>query len=218
MNNLKQPCETRPATAAERKALRGAYRLLRAASSNGRKPGARPHPVSVARLRAGGLSQQLLLWMQYQAHVQHFRRDTRGRRGLRRLATLKTGPHSVFALTEAGARFALQFLDGSRAAKEFSPPMGRLTSHYDADQRALSWGAHVLKRFVKPSKNQELVVAAGQEQAWPGFYDDPLPICGGKNPKTRLHDAIKCLNRGQNPYLVHFIGDGTGTRVGWEFR
>jgi hypothetical protein len=38
------------------------------------------------------------------------------------------------------------------------------------------------------------------------------------SPKVRLHDTIKALNRHQAPYLVHFKGDGTGTRIAWEYR
>jgi hypothetical protein len=33
-----------------------------------------------------------------------------------------------------------------------------------------------------------------------------------------LHDTVKDLNRRQRVPLVHFMGAGTGTRVGWELR
>jgi hypothetical protein len=33
---------------------------------------------------------------------------------------------------------------------------------------------------------------------------------------VRLHDTIKDLNRRQRRAFIHFVGDGTGKRVGWE--
>jgi hypothetical protein len=45
-----------------------------------------------------------------------------------------------------------------------------------------------------------------------------LAFVRDKNPKILLHDTIKDLNRRQLPYLIHFKGDGTGRRIGWEYR
>src|SRR5437764_640806 len=58
----------------------------------------------------------------------------------------------------------------------------------------------------------------GVELRWTRWLDDPLPRKPGKCSKQRLHDTIKDLNRRQTPHLIQFKGDGTGTRVGWEYR
>ena len=55
-----------------------------------------------------------------------------------------------------------------------------------------------------------------QEENWPSRIDDPLPpneVC----PKKKLHDTIKCLNRGLKSSPLRFRGDGTGQGVIWEF-
>ena len=40
---------------------------------------------------------------------------------------------------------------------------------------------------------------------------------GRQDPKRRLSDTIKCLNRKQANSLIHFRGDGTGEGIVWEF-
>ena len=64
----------------------------------------------------------------------------------------------------------------------------------------------------------ELILCAAEELFWATWIDDPLPRQAGMNAKVRLHDTIKDLNRRQHPYVIQFKGDGTGTRVGWEYR
>ena len=74
------------------------------------------------------------------------------------------------------------------------------------------------KTFRQPSGNQEIVLSTAEELLWPSWFDDPLPRRAGLSSKVRLHVTIKALNRYQKPHLVQFKGDGTGTRVGWEYR
>jgi hypothetical protein len=45
---------------------------------------------------------------------------------------------------------------------------------------------------------------------------DPLPEEDGILPRERLWQTIKQLNRTIKPPLIHFGGDGTGTRVCWR--
>ena len=47
--------------------------------------------------------------------------------------------------------------------------------------------------------------------------DDPLPPVPEQDPKRRLHDTIKCLNRNHRRKAIRFHGDGTGEGVCWEF-
>jgi hypothetical protein len=75
-----------------------------------------------------------------------------------------------------------------------------------------------VKAYAQTSSYQDLVLRAAEELGWPPLFDDPLPRLPGMNPKVRLHDTIKSLNRHQKAAILHFHGDGTGTRVGWNFR
>jgi hypothetical protein len=96
--------------------------------------------------------------------------------------------------------------------------LGRLVPRYERADRLFCWGQQVLKHFLQPAANQETVLLAAEEQQWPGWFDDPLPPAPRKNPKKRLHDTLQDLNRRQRAQLIHFKGDGTGRRVGWEYR
>jgi hypothetical protein len=185
--------------------------------------------VPYARLRARSVSDANLLWMMYHAHVEHLlpaRSKARGGAALRPAATLHFGRSSSFSLTDPGAEFADEFLadvlapgeEGAFARAWERLLLGTLAPSYDRGDRLFSWGRHVLKCFRQPAGNQELVLSAAEEQAWPRWFDDPLPRREATNPKLLLRNTIKDLNRGQSVSLIHFIGDGTGTRVGWEHR
>jgi hypothetical protein len=97
-------------------------------------------------------------------------------------------------------------------------PAGQSHPRFDTARRIFTWGKHTLKHFRQPSLGQELVLTAAEEQGWPDWMDDPLPPRLGANPKLRLRDTIKNLNRWQSLSLVQFRGNGTGTRVGWALR
>ncbi len=57
---------------------------------------------------------------------------------------------------------------------------------------------------------------AFQEEGWPVRIDDPLPPVSESEPKQRLRETIRSLNRNQKERLVRFKGDGTGEGVLWE--
>lgn len=85
------------------------------------------------------------------------------------------------------------------------------------DQRHELWlGSVLVKRFKWKATNQESVLAAFQEESWPSRIDDPLSPVADTDPKRRLSDAIKCLNRKQANPLIRFSGDGTGEGVLWD--
>jgi hypothetical protein len=192
------------------------------------RPG-RANPVPLPYLRKKGIADHILLWLLYQGHVEHLQSADNeyacGSQvsGKNSLILTKS---SCFTLTERGAVCTEDFLS---AALVLNGPIafqalwdrllvGLLTPWYDRDNRALSWGRHVLKCFRQPSMNQELVLYAAEELGWDPWFDDPLPRRPGTNPKILLHDTIKDLNRRQVPHFIHFRGDGTGKRVGWEYR
>jgi hypothetical protein len=191
--------------------------------------GGRLHAVSLAHFHERGVEDHILLWLLYQAHVEHWLPACGGGGQGHAVAPANSvllGASSSFSLTERGESFADVFL-----AEALVPPdeedfdraqdrllLGQVVPHYDKENRIFRWGGHVLKCFRQPAGNQELILAAAEELAWLAWMDDPLPKLPGVVSKVRLHDTIKDLNRRQTPPLIHFKGDGTGTRIGWEYR
>jgi hypothetical protein len=185
--------------------------------------------VPYSRFRERRVPDVVLLWMMYQAHVEHLLPSPPGAGGttaLRPAASLQVGKASAFCLTDRGEEFGNDFLadalvpedDGAFAEAWGRLLLGTLAPNYDRENRVFAWGRHMLKCFRQPAVNQELILSAAEEQGWPPWFDDPLPRRGGANPKVLLHNTINDLNRRQSVYLVHFRGDGTGRRIGWEHR
>lgn len=73
-----------------------------------------------------------------------------------------------------------------------------------------------MKRYRVPARNQELILAAFQEEGWPEFIDDPLSPEPEQDPKRRLQVTIKSLNRNQLAALLRFHGNGNGLQISWE--
>jgi hypothetical protein len=94
---------------------------------------------------------------------------------------------------------------------------GTTLPHWDRDGRVLSVDGRTVKRFRVPSRNQEAVLAAFEEEGWPPRIDDPLPFRAGLDAKYRLHFTIRRLNHGGKEQLIRFFGDGTGEGVCWEW-
>ncbi|MGI9519350.1 MAG: hypothetical protein ACR2NP_20025 [Pirellulaceae bacterium] len=80
----------------------------------------------------------------------------------------------------------------------------------------LSFCGQLIKKFKWRARNQEAVLHALQSRGWPDQIDDPLEIDYRVDAKRRLHDTIKCLNRGHARPLIRFHGDGTGRGVIWR--
>ncbi len=99
---------------------------------------------------------------------------------------------------------------GPRLPLETSKPF------WNIERRELSILGTVVKRFRWPAPNQETILCVFAEEGWPSRIEDPLPQGNGLDPKRRLGDTIKCLNRNQNANLIRFRGDGTGEGVLWD--
>ena len=154
-------------------------------------------------------------------------------------------PQSCFVLTAEGERAVAERLDaaGDGASRDehdggVSSPIAvpasaaSVTSGSDSrtngaaaersaprwcpDRQELRFCERLVKVFRLPSPNQETVLAAFEEEGWPCRIDDPLPPVPDLDPKRRLHDTIKSLNRNQRSPLVRFLGDGTGQGVRWR--
>lgn len=87
---------------------------------------------------------------------------------------------------------------------------------WDGERKELRMGGILVKRFRWPAPNQETILTVFEEEGWPPRIDDPLPPAPDVEPKRRLHDTIKCLNRNQDHRVLRFRGDGTGEGVVWD--
>lgn len=87
---------------------------------------------------------------------------------------------------------------------------------WDGARHEFRLGERIVKVFKVPSPNQEKILTAFQEEGWPPRIDDPLPPTLSIDPKQRLHDTIKSLNRSQKHRLIRFLGDGSGQGIRWE--
>lgn len=231
MPEIASPLHANPASPAEFLALLAAYVELLNACWEAREQNlpARDQPVSISRLRRLGISDELLLWMLFQAHIEHLTPSATGTThdpANEVKPSVRLTAASMFALTTTGESFADMLLalsllpaDDDEFQEAWSLlQLGQLVPHFDGDQRIFTWGQHLIKQFRQPSPNQETLLRSAEELLWPEWMDDPLPRKPKKNPKLLLRDTIKNLNRNQLSHFVHFKGDGTGTRVGWELR
>lgn len=131
---------------------------------------------------------------------------------------------AVFILTNAGRKFVQSLRkgvtfplpdrdpiipDSDAALRRAEKP------HWDADRRELWFRCQIVKQFRVPAANQELILAAFEEESWPPFIDDPLPRQGRDEPTRRLQATIKSLNRRQRNPTIRFRGNG-GEKVWWE--
>lgn len=186
--------------------------------------------VSIPRLRELGIDETDLRWLVRKGLVKHAREVTLlgdDGREFRSTGDLTFCKRTCFVLTEAaGANHGSVASDPPQSAypnrtSVCSTSNGRVvtrpTVSWDADTRRLCVNGQVVKRFKWPAANQEIVLNAFQEEGWPERIDDPLPPQPDQNPKRRLSDTIKCLNRKQTNHLIHFHGDGTGEGIIWAF-
>jgi hypothetical protein len=186
--------------------------------------------VPLATFREWNIDEEVLRWLLFHDHVEHLKRTSypncKCSARLKQAASLILTEESCFALNDKGADFANTFLadallpqvEGAFQAARDRLMIGTLLPTFRPDERVFTWGQHLLKHFRQPAPNQELILASAEELQWPEWFDDPLPGGHGRDPKSVLHDTIKDLNRRQLESLVHFKGDGSGQRVGWELR
>ena len=107
--------------------------------------------------------------------------------------------------------------NGSNGHRDSSTAEAPLVPRWDSLRRELVVEGQIIKRFRLPAANQEIVLAAFEEEGWPARIFDPLPPRDEQCPKRRLHETIKALNRSRLARLIRFCGDGTGEGVLWEW-
>ena len=195
--------------------------------------------VEIDELRELGLSNSEFRWLlahRYAEHAEEITLPNHDRRRFRPPGNHTFRTRSCFVLTEAGLALVaerpaktlcdriaghdpqtkLSAADNTSSAEQLNPQPQ--TPIYDVRQKELRIGPRVVKRFRWPAPNQEILLTVFEEEAWPLRIDDPLPQMPEQDPRRRLHDTIKCLNRNQTNRLIRFRGDGSGQGVTWELR
>jgi hypothetical protein len=193
--------------------------------------------VELPALHAAGLTNNDLRWMVCKGFLAHALEQTTGgqqqERTFRPAASLTFNRRSCFVLTPAGLTAARLCCERaprdaggwpgpndhagrcSNGDASHRTPLGQPT--WDVHRRELRVGALLVKQFKLPSPNQEMILTVFEEELWPPRIDDPLPPHQEVDPKRRLHDTIKSLNRNQKNRLIRFMGDGSGEGIRWEF-
>jgi hypothetical protein len=117
-----------------------------------------------------------------------------------------------FLPTEAGVWAAGATGEAAPEIVSFSLQQPR----WDSEHRILYLGWNIVKRYKRPSPNQDIVLGAFEEEGWPSHIYDPLPPKHEVVRKLRLHATVEWLNRNQEARLMRFRGDGTGDGICWE--
>jgi len=219
--------------------VRRGMQILREAYEWALDVGATPHEfaVKITEVRLFGLTISDLRWLVLKGLVETLIETTvsgDAERMFRPIRTLQFPKRTAFVLTPAGYALAKEkststglALSGRRSQEPIpsvvavqpglAVPRGERTRipHWDADLQELRFDGQVVKQFKVPAPNQEMVLAAFQEEGWPPRVDDPLPPAADQEPKRRLHDTIVSLNRTLKRPLIRFLGDGSGEGVRW---
>lgn len=182
--------------------------------------------VEIERLYAAGLGNTELRQMLCLGYLEHARERTTPRaeqRAFQPLHTLVLPQRTCFVLAAKGREIVAR-LDAETKGMVVVPATKpsqadcyfRDVPYWDSDFRELWWQDRLIKEFHRPAINQVTILKAFEEEGWPARIDDPLPQSRGIDPKVRLHDTIKSLNRHHFHSILSFRGDGSGKGVLWR--
>ena len=187
--------------------------------------------VEIRNLRGAGVNESHLRWLVCQGLIEHAAEITHVRqrgRSFRPTGELIFTDTTCLILTPAGIEFAKASLsvevflatcqDENSGGKpsDVSQNGDCAVPHWDSGRHELRLGNQIIKQFKHRSPNQEMILAAFQEEGWPVSVRDPLSPLRDIDSKRRLNDTIKCLNHHQSQELIRFRGDGTGEGIIWE--
>lgn len=181
--------------------------------------------VEIDRLHALDLSNTDLRYLLCWGYLEHAQERTitgSHQRLFHPLRTLALPRQTCFVLTAKGLELTSEpsvekdvgviALAGDSTALPCSLPQ---VPRWDGQLRRLLWQSCLIREFHRHAPNQELVLTALEEEGWPAYIDDPLPHAPGVDPKLRLHDTIKSLNRNHLQRILRFGGDGSGLGIRW---
>lgn len=183
--------------------------------------------IEIAFLYTAGLNNNDLRWLVGKGYVKHGLDTTaKGKvrpiehRGGRML--LPSG--SCFVLTGTGREFARKMVAGgesgvAKCQSERHSKDGlreqKDRPHWDSELHNLYWQGQLVKHFKHEAPFQEAILEAFQSCNWTQYVVVMLPREEGINPKERLREAIKNLNRNCARNL-RFVQEGNGGRVAWQ--
>lgn len=222
-----------PQAAGNRREVQAALEQLARAASYAHDAGSSPwdFAVEAESLFNLGLTASDLRWLVTKGYLEHafeITCDGDAQRRFQPCQHLAFGERTCFVLTDLGARLtAPQGLVAARTSadeapkKSDAPPAAESAKslpYWDNQRRVLCVGRRIVKKFRVPSFCQEAILSAFEEEGWPPAVDDPLPPLLDQDPKRRLRDTLKSLNTNQANALLRFRGDGSGSRILWEFK
>ena len=192
--------------------------------------------LEIPDLRRLGISSSQLRWLLRKDFIEHAIEDSLigdEQRSFKPTSSLSFTDSSCFVLTGPGEQLARSLgpeyglVSSAESTSRYSAYREPRMPHaqveepevevpvWDPDVRELRFRSAVVKRYRVPSPNQQMVLTAFEEEQWTCRVDDPLLPHPEIDPKRRLHDTIKSLNRHQISPVLRFYGDGTGEGVRW---
>jgi hypothetical protein len=184
--------------------------------------------VEISRLSELGLTVSDLRWLVEMGYAAHAREVTQPGDVVRKFAPCTNtafSPSTRFLLTDAGLDLVgdnrstptlLKFAPRAETRDAGEGTAAASMPRWDGKASVLYFGRQVVKRYSRASRNQEIILHTFEEEGWPHRIDDPLSPSGSVDPKRRLHDTIKWLNRNHEVRLLWFFGDGTGEGIRWK--
>lgn len=171
--------------------------------------------IEMRSLPALNLTDSDLRWLMKKQLVEHghrrilsgtryFMLTEKGADLIRRLEAVGRAPHFCPGRASSGNGT----LPNGTSAQDGLP-----TPCWDCHRQELRLGNHVIKQFKIPSVDQEIVLAAFEEENWPSRIDDPF--CGQQESDAthRLQSSIDALNRNQKRPLMRFRLDSSGQGI-----
>jgi hypothetical protein len=123
---------------------------------------------------------------------------------------------TCFVLTEAGMQEAEKGLGNQKGS---NGNVKKLTfPRWIHREGILLWGNKVIKKFRQPAVEQRYILDSFEELQWLGEIDDPLPVKPDMDPKERLRETAKSLNRKMLEPAIKFGCMGNGTKIYWKLR
>lgn len=186
--------------------------------------------VELGVLRGARLSHSDIRWLSIKGYIDHACETTGvddDERRFRRTGPILFQDKTCFVCTDEGVAVARRLCGRTNEPSAVMPapsvvrPAARAVEapavpYWDHQRRQIRVGEYVVKEFKLPAPNQETILTAFEEEGWPPRIDDPLPPVPDVDPRRRLHDTIKALNRKQRHQLMRFMGDGNGQGIRWE--
>ena len=184
--------------------------------------------VEIHFLEAFGMTPCQLRWLLKQGYLEQGKESTKTNSRSRlftKVTNLSLPRTACFVLTSPGATYVRGVLRNPSANGSVTPSekigvnvktLRVDIPHWDTTCKRFTWGTELLKEFRKPAPNQSLILDAFEEQRWLARMDDPLPPEPGLDPKTRLRDTIKNLNRNIGRRLLSFHVTDSGSAVCWK--